>query len=132
MLFELNFKMLLFCSFLAILVHCCAVSDKFVTTVANDSPLESNILNLHFQIGMAKVSNDTQMMVDFKYEPGSIVHSGRVTVRQIDAPVQPIVIYRKFRNQNTDNRQNNLLKLLNIDNWVNATTQNNSQQQFRA
>lgn len=71
---------------------------------------------------MAIVSSDTHTTVDFKYEPGSIVHSGRVTVRQIDAPVQPIVIYRKFPiQQNTDNRQNNLLSLLNIDNWWNAT-----------
>lgn len=72
---------------------------------------------------MTIVSSDTQeAIVDFKYEPGSIVHSGRVTVRQIDAPVQPIVVYRKFPSQqNTDNRQNNLLSLLNIDNWLNAT-----------
>lgn len=61
--------------------------------------------------------------IDVKYEPNSnsIVHSGRVNVRQIDAPVQPIVVYRKFRIQSTDNRQNNLLSLLNIINWVNAT-----------
>lgn len=72
---------------------------------------------------MTIVSSDIQKeSVDFKYEPGSIVHSGRVTVRQIDAPVQPIVVYRKFPiQQNTDNRQNNLLSLLNIDNWLNAT-----------
>lgn len=64
--------------------------------------------------------------IDVKYEPNSnsIVHSGRVNVRQIyqvDAPVQPIVVYRKFRIQSTDNRQNNLLRLLNIVNWTNAT-----------
>lgn len=71
---------------------------------------------------MAIVSNDALASVDFKYEPGSIVHSGRVTVRQIDAPVQPIFVYRKFPIQpNTDNRQNYLLSLLNIHNWVNAT-----------
>lgn len=61
--------------------------------------------------------------IDVKYEPNpnSIVHSGRVNVRQIDAPVQPIVVYRKFRIRSTDNRQNNLLRLLNIINWTNAT-----------
>lgn len=76
----------------------------------------------HLQIGVAIVSSDTQASVNFKYEPGSIVHSGRVTVRQIDAPVQPIVVYRKVPIQpNTDNRQNNLLSLLNVDNWLNAT-----------
>lgn len=71
---------------------------------------------------MTIVSNDTDATVDdFKYELGSIVHSGRVTVRQIDAPVQPIIVYHKFRNQNTDNRPNNLFSLLNINNWMNAT-----------
>lgn len=79
---------------------------------------------------MAIVSNDTET-VQFKYEPGSIVHSGRVTVRQIDAPVQPIVVYRKFRIQNADNRQNNLLSLLNIDNWMNSTQQQQLQQEQR-
>lgn len=58
---------------------------------------------------------------DAVFQLGSIVNSGAVTVRQIDAPVQPIVIYRKFRIQHTNNRQNNLLSLLNINNWVNAT-----------
>lgn len=75
---------------------------------------------------MTIVTSDTEAVnLNFKYEPGSIVHSGRVTVRQIDAPVQPIVIYRKFRIQNADNRQNNLLSLLNIDNWVNGTRTTN-------
>lgn len=69
---------------------------------------------------MTIVSSDTQA-VSIKYEPGSIVHSGRVTVRQIDAPMQPIVVYRNFRNENPDNRQNSLLSLLNIENWLNTT-----------
>lgn len=73
---------------------------------------------------MTIATSDTEAVnLNFKYEPGSIVHSGRV--RQIDAPVPPIVIYRKFRIQNADNRQNNLLSLLNIDNWVNATRTTN-------
>lgn len=70
---------------------------------------------------MTIVSSDDTQVVSIKYEPGSIVHTGRVTVRQIDAPVQPIVIYRKFHIRNADNRQNSLLSLLNIDNWMNAT-----------
>lgn len=71
---------------------------------------------------MTIVSNDTNATVDdFKYGLGSNVHSGRVTVRQIDAPVQPIVVYHKFHIQNTDNKQNNLFRLLNISNWMNAT-----------
>lgn len=74
---------------------------------------------------MTIVTSDTEAVnLNFKYEPGSIVHSGTI-VRQLDAPVQPIVIYRKFRIQNADNRQSNLLSLLNIDNWVNATRTTN-------
>lgn len=53
-----------------------------------------------------------------KFEPISIVHSGKVIVHQIDAPIQPILVYRKFP---IDMRQNSLLSLLNIGNWMNAT-----------
>lgn len=67
---------------------------------------------------MAIVPGDVQAAAS-KYEPNRLVHSA--TVRQIDAPVQPIMVYRKFRMQNLDNRPNNLLSLLNIDNWINAT-----------
>lgn len=98
----------------------------------------------NLQINMTIVSSDAQAQkqqhkqvqattqnraIDVKYEPNSnsnsIVHSVRVNVRQIDAPVQPIVVYRKFRIQSTDNRQNNLLRLLNIINWTNATRTSN-------
>lgn len=53
------------------------------------------------------------------HEPVSIVHSGKVIViRQIDAPVQPILVYHKFH---IDNRQNSLHSLLSINDWINAT-----------
>lgn len=57
---------------------------------------------------------------DLEYEPISIVHAPNVIVRQMDAPIQPILLYHKF---STDNRQNALFKLLNIDNWMNTTIQ---------
>lgn len=63
-------------------------------------------------------ANDVVHADDTKFEPISIVHSDDVIVHQIDAPVPPIFLYRKFP---IDNRQNTLLSLLNIDNWLNAT-----------
>lgn len=52
------------------------------------------------------------------HEPVSIVHSGKVIVRQIDAPIHPILVYHKFH---IDNRQNSVHSLLSIANWINAT-----------
>ena len=52
------------------------------------------------------------------HEPVSIVHSGKVIVRQIDAPIHPILVYHKFH---IDNTQNSLHSLLNIGNWINAS-----------
>lgn len=64
---------------------------------------------------------------DTKYEPISIVHSGEVIVHQIDAPVPPIFVYRKF--PISDNRHNSLFSLLSIDNWLNATKASSTIQQ---
>lgn len=55
---------------------------------------------------------------DLQYQPIPIVHAHNVIVRQMDAPIQPILVYHKFP---IDNRQNALFHLLNIDNWMNIT-----------
>lgn len=52
------------------------------------------------------------------HEPVSIVHSGEVIVRQIDAPIHPILVYHKFH---IDNGQTSVHSLLHIGNWINAT-----------
>lgn len=52
------------------------------------------------------------------HAPVSIVHSGEVIVRQIDAPIQPILVYHKFH---IDNGQTSVHSLLHIGNWINAT-----------
>lgn len=52
------------------------------------------------------------------HEPVSIVHSGDVIVRQIDAPIHPILVYHQFH---IDNSQTSVHSLLHIGNWINAT-----------
>lgn len=68
-----------------------------------------------------EIATSTAVVAATTPEPVSIVHSGKVIVRQINAPIHPILVYHKFH---IDNRQNSVHSLLNIGNWINAATNN--------
>lgn len=78
---------------------------------------------MHSEVGPTTTTTTTETTITTAtihatHEPVSIVHSGKVIVRQIDAPIHPILVYHKFH---IDNRQNSYHSVLNIGNWINAT-----------